>query len=302
MARKWDRGSPPPRGSFEWCGVADMSEPAPARVGALFEISFTELDAADRWMDHIFDSLTYARKIHGNQTITDRDIHDWDAFVSRWKAWRYDQNRFLGVHSNELQALHMMSTTQRATFNSLLNESKQLHDRYVSKGMATIPVPYMGELVLLIRQLPRTMTSSQMSGKLSAAVKCGEKLLDQNTAWWQWRKRNESKGLVEAIEQARTLAKVYGATSSPETYQPGDPAFEEFIRRLTRIYVEAAGLYGFNETVRTAKAEAVDTARKQIEHTPSYLLYMLGAAGISYLGLRWLTRDKITVRVPDAHS
>ena len=58
--RGWGRGSPPPRGSIEWVGVGDMWEPeppphmrppSPSNSGyQIFEIGFTELDAADRWM------------------------------------------------------------------------------------------------------------------------------------------------------------------------------------------------------------------------------------------------------------
>ena len=304
MARRnWGRGSPPPRGSFEWCGVADMCEPAPppSNIGKVFEISFTELNAADRWMANIYDSLTYARKVHGDKVITDQDIKEWDAFVAKWKIWRYEQNKFLGIPSSEKQLLTMMNPEQKHQFDLLLNESKTLHDKFVSKGMATIPVPYMGELVVLLRTMPKQMDLAQMRSKLEAGVECGNKLLDQNTAWWQWRKRADSKGLFDAISDAQQASRIYGQSRSQETYRTGDPVFDEFLRRLTKIYIEAAGLYGIVETQKTAKAEAVDEARKQTSNTPSNLLYLLAMAGVSYLGLKWLTRDKIVVRVPDVY-
>ena len=64
MGRSWGRGSPPPRGSIEWAGVADMWEPEPPRSSSgfqVFEIGFTELDAADRWMKRLYENIRYGR-------------------------------------------------------------------------------------------------------------------------------------------------------------------------------------------------------------------------------------------------
>ena len=68
MGRGWGRGSPPPRGSIEWAGVADMWEPDPPRSSSgfqVFEIGFTELDAADRWMKRLYENIRYARQVRG---------------------------------------------------------------------------------------------------------------------------------------------------------------------------------------------------------------------------------------------
>jgi hypothetical protein len=127
-------------------------------------------------------------------------------------------------------------------------------------------------------------------------------MLDQNTAWWQWRKRDDSRGLAKAIEDARAAASLFARSRSSDVYEPGSPVYDEFLRRLTKIYIEAAGLYGLVETKRTSVAEAMDKAREVTKKDTSHLLWLLISAGVGYLGLRWISRPrpaKITVGVPD---
>lgn len=305
MGRNWGRGDPPPVGSIEYVAVGDMfyGVNQPSESGKVMEISFTEVDAADRWLAHIYENLKYARKVHGKKVITDDDIKAWDAFIVRWKEWRY--RYFLGFRSKELETLAMMSVEEKRKFDALLDESKSLHDRYIAKGMATVPVPYMGELVVLLRTMPKSMTAANMHAKLEAGVKCGEKLLSDNTPWWLWKKREDTRGLVRAIDEARTASQIYRRSTAKDAFGPGDSAYDEFLRRLTKIYIEAAGLYGVMEVKKTAVAEAVDTARQKGSETGGNLLYLLLMAGVSYLGLRWLTRDttpKVVVAVPNAGS
>ena len=313
MGRNWGRGDPPPVGSIEYVAVGDMfygvnqpkkqSERQSSESGKVLEIGFTEIDAADRWLAHIYENLKYARKVHGKKVITDDDIKAWDAFIVRWKEWRY--RYFLGFRSKELETLAMMSVEEKRKFDALLDESKSLHDRFIAKGMATVPVPYMGELVLLLRTMPKKITAADMYAKLEAGIKCGKMLLAENTAWWQWKKRDDTRGLVRAVEEATNASRLYARSSTADAYGPGDPAYDEFLRRLTKIYIEAAGLYGIVEVKKTAAAEAKDVAAEKVSDTGSSLLYLLLMAGVSYLGLRWLTRDttpKVVVAVPNAGS
>ena len=303
MGRGWGRGSPPPRGSIEWAGVADMWEPDPPRSSSgfqVFEIGFTELDAADRWMKRMEDNINYAIRLHGNKILNDADLGEWDALMLRWVPFRLKLTSPLRSPLN----LQMWLKDNKITLDKLLNESKAMHDRFAKKGMSMVPMPYMGELVLLLRQMPKKLTAAQMQTKLEAGIECGEKLLDEDTAWWQWRKRDDTKGLVAAIANAKAASGIFAKSKrTSENYHPGDPAYDEFIRRLTKIWIEAAGLYGIIETEKTAAAEGLDAGRKAAQKEESGLWKLLLLAGAGYLGIRWLTRDKTTVvvGVPDAH-
>jgi phage FluMu protein gp41 len=307
--RNFGRGSSPPRGSIEWIAVGDMWQAAPparpSRSGfsvgsaTLYEIGFTELDAADRWICAIDRSINQARRLHGDKILSKTDASAWTEFMTRWLPFKGDMQ--LPGHFNA------MLSSNKKQFDSLMNESKKLHDRFVAKGLAMSPVPYMGELVELLRSMPKKLTAGQMVAKLAAGVKCGEKMLDENTSWFYWMISNDTSGLKTAIRDARTLADAYSPSrNSPATYGAGDPAYDEFLRRLTKIWIEAAGLYGMTEVRRSAAAEAADVARDRAEQftKPSNYLWLLATAGIAYLGIAWLAgrgSRKIAVGVPDAY-
>ena len=258
MGRGWGRGSPPPRGSIEWAGVADMWEPDPPRSSSgfqVFEIGFTELDAADRWMKRLYENIRYARQVHGDKILSAADVVEWDALMERWVPFR---------DSLKDHAERLMLKENKAQLDGLLHESKKLHDKFTAKGMPMVTVPYMGELVLLLRQMPKKLTASQMHAKLEAGIDCGDKLLDENTAWWQWHKRATPRPWSPP---SQLPARPHPASSPsrrrhPRPTSPGDPAYDEFIRRLTKIWIEAAGLYGIIETEKTAVAEGLDAGRK----------------------------------------
>ena len=299
MGRDWARGEPPPRGSIEYVGVGDMFMEEPPRPASrsgfqVFEIGFTELDAADRWMKRLEDNIHYARQVHGDKILTQADVNEWDSLMSRWVPFRSSLIK---------HAERQMLKENKLQLDGLLNESKKMHDRFAARGMPMVPVPYMGELVLMLRKMPKKMKTAEMRSKLEAGTRCGDKMLDENTAWWQWRKRDDSRGLARAIEDARAASELFARSRTSETYEPGSPVYDEFLRRLTKIYIEAAGLYGIVETKKTAVAEAVDHARETGKKDASHLLWLLVSAGVGYLGLRWISRPKpaqITVRVPDA--
>ena len=319
--RNYGRGEPPPRGSIEWIAVGDMWEPEPpsSAMGnippssAMGNIppprkldenaSYTEMDAADRWMQTVDRSVRYARQIHGDKILSKADESFWTTLMAKWTPFRA---------SNSTR-----TTDNRKQFDILLNESKVLHDRFVSKGMGIIPVPYAAELVALLREMPKKLTAKDMAGKLDAAVKCGEKLLDDSYPWYYWMipvavavkavtsamRSNDTKGLRTAISEAQKAADIFKkASRAPETYGPGDPVYDEFLRRLTRIWIEAAGLYGIQETQQSAKAEAKDVAQAALKRAPENTLWLLAAAGVAYLGLHWLVgrpRETVIIAVPD---
>lgn len=299
--RDWARGEPPPRGSIEWVGVADMFEPEPPSSSGfqIFELGFTELDAADRWIAQLGNNLAYTRQIHGDEILTKADANEWEAFLSRWKPFRAKLTSALKSPG----WMQMWMKKNKIQFDGLLNESKKLHDKFVSKGMPMVPVPYMGELVLLLRTMPKQMKASEMRAKLEAGIQCGTKMLDQNTAWWQWRKRSDTKGLTLAMSNARAAANLFSRSRSGESYGLGSPLYDEFLRRLTKIYIEAAGLYGIVETQQTAAAEALDEGRQAAHALPGHFMWWVIAAGAGYAGILWFTRSRptqIIVKVPDA--
>ena len=298
VSSDWSRGEPPPRGSFEWVGVGDMFSGEALdrpRISSDESITFSDLDAADRWITRLWENIKYARKVHGDKILTAANVAEWEAFVRRW-------NPFRDIFKKHAERL--WDPDNKAKLIDILNESYRLHDRFSAKGMPMVPVPYIGELVLLLRQMPKQLKAPDMRAKLEAGIKCGDRLLDENTAWWQWRKRDDSSGLVQAIADARTAAGMFGRSRSDEIYRAGEPAYDEFLRRLTRIYIEASGLYGIEETRKTAVAEALDKAKDTVKQDSNHLLWLLVSAGVGYLGLRWISRPKpsqIIVKVPDAH-
>ena len=304
MGRDWARGTPPPRGSIDYVGVGDMfmeEPPKPiSRSGfQIFEIGFTELDAADRWMKRLEDNIRYTRQVHGDKILTEADVNEWNAMMAHWVPFREKLTSPLRSPAS----IQMWMKDNKIELDGLLNQSKKMHDRFVAKGMPMVPVPYMGELVLMLRKMPRHMQTPDMRAKLEAGIKCGDKMLDQNTAWWQWRKRKDAHGLANAIVDAKAASELFARSRTSETYEPGSPVYDEFLRRLTKIYIEAAGLYGIVETKKTAVAEAFDKAREGGKKETNHLLWLLVSAGVGYLGLRWISRPapaQITVRVPDA--
>ena len=242
MGRDWARGTPPPRGSIEYAGVGDMfmaEVPVKSTSGfQVFEIGFTELDAADRWMKRLEDNIRYARQIHGNKILVQADVDEWNALMSQWVPFREK----LTSATRSPAWIQMWLRDNKAEFNRMLNLSKKMHDRFAVKGMPMVPIPYMGELVLMLRKMPKLMRTPDMKAKLEAGIKCGDKMLDQATAWWQWRKRDDSRGLARAIEDAKAASSLFARSRSSDIYEPGSPVYDEFLRRLTKIYIEAADL------------------------------------------------------------
>ena len=307
--RNFGRGSSPPRGSIEWVAVGDMWQAAPPEQVAdpsssgfsakVYEIGFTELDAAERWISAVDRSVNQARRLHGDQILSKADASAWTDFLTRWLPFKSDMQ--LPGHFNA------MLSSNKKQFDALMNESKMLHDRFVAKGLAMSPVPYMGELVELLRSMPKRLTAGQMVAKLAAGIKCGEKMLDENTSWFGWMISSDTIGLKTAVRDARRQADAYSPSrNSPAAYSAGDPAYDEFLRRLTKIWIEAAGLYGMTEVRKTAASEAMDTARDRADQFtgPSNILWLLASAGVAYLGIAWIFGRQpktIAVGVPDAY-
>jgi hypothetical protein len=300
--RDFGRGSPPPRGSIEWVGVTDMfypelQRPASSSGFQVYEVSYTELDAAKRWVEGVDRSVLAARRVHGGEILSAADQLAWEDFMARWRPFYFDMT-FPGHFSAMLSA-------NKKIFDDLLRESRQLYEKFTEKGMSPVPVPYAGELLEVLRGTPKRLTAAEMSSRLRAGARCGEKMLDANMTWSDWLVSRDHRGLVSAISDARGAADIYSRSrSSGRTYSPGEPAYDEFLRRLSKIWIEAAGLAGVREASATARAELKDDARQLPERAAHLSLWLLALAGASYLGVAWLARPRapqtIVVGVPDA--
>jgi len=297
--RDFGRGSPPPRGSIEWVAVGDMFYPEPPSASGfqVYEISYSELDAAKRWVDGIDRSVLTARRLHGDKILSAADQRAWEDFMSRWRPFYGDM--VMPGHFNTMLKLN------KRTFDDLLNESKRLYDHFARRGMSPVPVPYAGELLEVLRSTPKKLTASEMQSRLLAGTRCGEKMLDANMTWSDWLLSKDHRALEAAVEDARRAADIYGRSRlSSRTYSPGDPAYDEFMRRLSKILVEAAGLAGVREVAATARAELKDDARNLPRDAAGLSLWLLAAAGAAYLGIAWLASPRapsVVIAVPDAY-
>lgn len=282
----------------------------------LYEISPTDFDAAKRWMANIAENVKYHRKVHGDKILTMEDEELWGALWRRWllfgnKLKELAQNKSLMnkiiantmpiLHLSRLFAVHaldigMMSEDNKREFDAILHTAQSLQKRFELLGMGQVPVPYMGELVMMIRQLPPQLTLQDMATRLRATAKVGSRLLDENTPWWQWKVRPESAGLRRATSAAEKLAEDLTSVSKlPEGQglrERDTPVYQRFLRTVSLVYIEAAGLYGIEETKATARAELHEAGLNAPRDATKMALWILFVAGVGYLGIRLLTRSK----------
>lgn len=257
-------------------------------------VTFSDVDAADQWLNGLHRTMEYSLATHGNKFVSKDDIAAWSTFIAKWNPFR-----------NSLGNLSIlwMSQENKKTFHKLLAEANTWQKRFDGKGLAIIPVPYALELVTLLRTMPKQLTAGQMLPKLAAIIQCGDKLLDAHAPWYGWRKSGDAKGLATAVDSAKAMGIILSRSKESNVrYFPGDPVYDEFLRRLTKIWIEAAGLYGIEETERTNLADLKTNLKKGAENTPSNIGWLLLAGGVGYLGLKWMTSrpGTVTVAVPDA--
>lgn len=317
--RGWARGAPPPPGSIEYCGVGGE---AFYGVGSVWVVSATEVEAGNRWSETLARSVDYARRVHGDRVLSTQDARDFTDYYRRWRKFA--------------DRVSTWSLVQRAreenkrVLEALVAESRRLSDRFTKKGMAVVPVPHAADLVLMLREVPLRLTPPEMARKLETAARWGEDISAHSRTTGEWVQRaglyaagaalgpagilaahylpsswsRDRAGLEAASRDAREAARYLSrSTDSSVPYTRGDPVYDEFLRKVTKVYVEAAGLYGVQETLRAATAEAVDAGSRQVERGRGSLLWLLALAGVSYLGVKWLESSRertVVLRVPDA--
>jgi len=264
----------------------------------VYEIAFSDLDAAQNYVDAVDRSVKQARRVHVDKFLSRDDERAWDAHVARWRPFAADMRLAPGSPS-------MMLKENKRTFDSLVRETRTLAQKFTRQGMDVVPVPYAAELLLLLRKMPKKLSAAEMHNKLLAGARCGDRLLDENTTWFDWVASRDHLPLRDSVRAARDAADIYGRSrTSRATYSPGDPAYDEFLRRLTRIWIEAAGLYGIHQVQGTSKAELKDDLRSRGQFAGAAVVGLLALAGVTYLGVKWIDRKPkppVTVGVPDAY-
>ena len=317
--RGWARGTPPPPGSIEYCGVGGE---AFYGVGSVWVVSASEVEAGNRWNETLARSVDYARRVHGDEVLSAQDARDFTDYYRRWRKFA--------------DKVSTWSLVQRAreenkrVLEKLMAESKRMSDEFTRKGMAVVPVPHAADLVLMLRGMPLRLTPSEMAQKLEVAAGWGEDVAKHSRTTGEWVQRaglyaagaalgpagilaahylpsswsRDRAGLEAASRDARETARYLSkSTDASAPYTRGDPVYDEFLRKVTRVYVEAAGLYGVQETLRAAAAEAVDAGSRQMDRSGHAVALLLALAGVSYLGVRWLESSRarpVVMRVPDA--
>jgi hypothetical protein len=242
-------------------------------------------------MSNFAEQVNYTSKVH-KTAFDQREIAAW---VSLWKRW------LLICSKIKQEGLSNMTDPTKAEYDKLLDESIVLYKHFRKLGMSQVAIPYMGDLVVMLRTLPPELTLKQMAQRLREGIRAGERLLDENTAWWQWKLRSDTSGLLRAIDAARNLASKFESTSKDKRQQgpreKGTFAYDLFLQALTRIPIEAAGLYGIEETLKTARAEAIDEGKRQKKFMEMDLVTLGVIAGLGYIGFKWWTRPQTTIVV-----
>jgi len=318
----------------------------------LTKISNSDWDAAKKWVANLAENVAYTRKVHGQKILNNEEMARWTSFWKKWllfankldvvkKTMQTDDSLALKLLNITLPGLYfsrllgstllgtmaLMSEENKLELDKLLHEAWGLYSRFRLLGMSQVAVPYMGDLVVILRGLPKNPKLVDMAQSLQAAAKTGSRLIDENTAWWEWKVRPETKGLRVAIDEAKQLAADILAITASTDPKSGLPAMAEgrktlvqllsknanvvlgmtpgqalkqlFSRAVSKIYIEAAGLYGIQETKATARAEFADEVRSMPGKAAMSLGWVLAAVGVGYLGVKFLTRDKTTIIVQD---
>lgn len=291
-----------------------MDNKSHTTCGKIWEISATELEAANRWNETLARSVSYARQIHGDKILSGKDAADFTAYYVRWLEFA-DKVTKWSLYERALES-------NKQAFDSFMRESREMSDRFIGKGMAVVPVPYMGELIFLLRGMPATLTLDNMVTKLATGVEWARKMIFASISTGEWIQKtgitlaaisllgpaglliayymptswtSDRKGLETAITNAENMIALFKrAPDDGVSYKKRDPVYGEFLRRLTRIYIEAAGLYAIRETQTAATAEAIDQGAKLPETMarPSTYFWLFAIAGAGCLGWAWLARSQ----------
>jgi hypothetical protein len=315
----------PPLGSYEYDFIRGLPPTLPPKykrrtrksdaariydsLGSIENVSATDFDAASRWMNNLAEQVAYTTKTHKDAL----DEHDLATWSSLWKRWlllssRVKTDSEKAPSTFNLPALYpsmrlsrgVMSDTTKREYDKLLSEAMGLYRAFRRKGLSQVAIPYMGDMVVMLRTLPSELTLTQMVTRMREAARGGDRLLDENTAWWQWRRRSDTSGLRRAISAALDLSDKFEKSSKLKGQ--GGPrekesfAYDLFLQAVTRIPIEAAQLYGIEEAPTGVEANT-QGARPVAHNVKADLVTIAIAAVLGYIGYKWWTKPQMKIVV-----
>ena len=319
----------PPIHSFEYVmaggGYVDPPSYAPrnswsagaaaAPAPRTYEVSNSDLEAAQRWIANLASNVKYASQARGTEALPPDEVALWDAFWKRWlvfaskiaAAQKSLKDEALAakvlastspadwpsrtLHKTAQGSLALMSPENKRELDALVSEAQRLYNRFRLLGFGHVAMPYVGELAALLRSLPGELSLGDMVKILRDGMRAGARLLDGRTSWGVWPKTGSAQALRDAISAALELAdKVEEVSKTPPGQGMRDtttPVYQYFVRVLAKIYVAASDLYGVAEPERTPSGSS-----QRPDGAAASIAWLMAAAGAGYLGWKWLA-DKL---------
>lgn len=335
----------PPAGSYQYDfirGLPETRAPALPRkapvkrhdakavydtLGSVATVSDTDFDAACRWMTNLAEQITSK---NSKKLLSDPDLNAWSDLWKRWLllgAKTKTDNKpdtLKPILANPLMisalpALYLarklskgvMSEATKQEYDSLLREAFGLYTSFRFKGLGQVAIPYMGDIVVMLKTLPEYLTLKDMVVRLRECARAADRLLDENTVWWQWKTRGDTGGLRRAISAALELADKFEKTAKlkgqGDRREKGSFAYDLFLQALTRIPIEISALYQIEESIKAATGQASHEAGQTLPRNPKSDLVMLGIVGVlGYVSYKWWTKPQTKIVVesfkPGYHS
>ena len=299
-------------------------------LGSVTTVSDTDFDAACRWLTNLAEQIT------AKTSKKFLDVSDLDAWNDFWKRWlvlgakvkednksetlaklftnptvRDSQLSALPAHYNSRKlSVGIMSESTKAEYDKLLNEAFELYHIFRIKGLPQVAIPYMSDIVVMLKTLPPTLTLRQMVMRMREAARAGDRLLDENTPWCAWKRRGDTRDLRRAISAALDLADKFETTArlknQRDQREKGSFAYDLFLQAVTKIPIEASALYQVEESIKAIKDGPVAEVTPQVKSAKSDIL-ALGIFGVlGYFGWKWWTKPQTRLVVesfkPGYHS
>jgi hypothetical protein len=296
-------------------------------LGSVMSVSDNDFEAACRWMTNLAEQVTAKSS---KKFLDEQDLAAWSDFWKRWllfgaKVKTDNTPASLKPPATNPMAVSttlplsymarklssgMMSETTKEEYDRLMHEAFGLYRSFRVKGLVRVAIPYMGDIVVMLKTLPSALTLRQMVMRLREAAKAGDRLLDENTPWWLWKAAGTTGGLRRAISAALDLADKFENTAKlkgqRDPREKGSFAYDLFLQAIIKIPIEAAALYQVEETIKSIKDGPVVVGEKPTRNTKADLV-TLGMFGVlGYFGWKWWTRPQTRMIVesfkPGYHS
>jgi hypothetical protein len=331
----------PPAGSYQYDFIRGLpetrapalprKEPAPPlknkkssakavydSLGSVATVSDTDFDAACRWMTNLAEQVT----AKGNKKFLAGS--DLDAWADLWKRWLLLGSKVKTDNTpatlkslpssplmiSALPLLYMarklssgvMREETKREYDDLLREAFGLYTSFRLKGLGQVAIPYMSDIVVMLKTLPGYLTLKEMVVRLREAARAADRLLDENTVWWQWKTRGDTGGLRRAIGAALDLADKFEKTSKIKGQEGGREkgsfAYDLFLAALTKMPIEAAALYQIEESIKAIQEKTTLPNGQEQPRNPKADLMTLGIFGVlGYISYKWWTKPQTKIIV-----